>query len=172
MTVPVAPAQEQLRVLYETYAGSLLAYVQGLLGDDRPQAEDIVQETLLRAWRLGDRLDRRHARRWLYTVARNLAIDRYRARRARPPQTDDASLTALAAPDELEQALLSWQVADALRALKPAHRQVLIEVFYRDHSVAQAASVLRIPEGTVKSRTYFALRALRRALEQRGVTSP
>jgi RNA polymerase sigma-70 factor, ECF subfamily len=172
MTVPVAPPQEHLRSLYEAYAGPLLGYVQGLLGDDRPQAEDIVQETLLRAWRLGGRLDRAQARQWLYTVARNLAIDRYRARRARPEEVDDRPLAAIAAPDEIERALVSWQVIDALRALKPPHRQVLVEIYYRDRSVAQAAAVLGIPEGTVKSRTYFALRALRRALEDRGVTSP
>jgi RNA polymerase sigma-70 factor, ECF subfamily len=172
MAEPAARDENLLRTLYEEHGAPLLAYSERLVGGDHQQAEDIVQETLLRAWRLGDRLDRRHARRWLYTVARNLAIDRYRARRARPPQTDDAPLIGLAAPDELEQALLSWQVGDALRALKPAHRQVLIEVFYRDRSVAQAAAALRIPEGTVKSRTYFALRALRRALEERGVTSP
>jgi RNA polymerase sigma-70 factor (ECF subfamily) len=172
MDVPVAATEDELRGLYDAHAGPLLGYVQGLLGDDRAQAEDIVQETLVRAWRVGERLDRRHARQWLYTVARNLAIDRYRARRARPPQVDDAPLRELPAPDELDQALLAWQVTDALRALKPAHRQVLVEVYYRDCSVAQAAVALGIPEGTVKSRTYFALRALRRALEDRGVTSP
>jgi RNA polymerase sigma-70 factor, ECF subfamily len=92
--------------------------------------------------------------------------------RARPPEAGEAPLRSLEAPDELERALLAWQLADALRALKPAHRQVLVELYYRDRSVAEAAAVIGVPEGTVKSRTYFALRALRRALEERGVTQP
>ncbi|MGH2947577.1 MAG: sigma-70 family RNA polymerase sigma factor [Solirubrobacteraceae bacterium] len=172
MNVPVAPREAHLRALYDEYAGPLLGYVQGLLGEDRALAEDVVQETLLRAWRQGDRLERRHARQWLFTVARNLAVDRYRARRARPQETGEAPLRSLEAPDELERALLAWQLADALRALKPAHRQVVVELYYRDRSVAEAAAVIGVPEGTVKSRTYFALRALRRALEERGVTRP
>jgi len=172
MTVPAATGEQQLRCLYDQYAGPLLGYVQRLLGGDRAQAEDIVQETLLRAWRIGDRLDRRSARQWLFTVARNLVADRGRARRARPAEVGDAPLSALAAPEELERSLLAWQVEDALRALKPDHRAVLVEVYYRDRTVSQAAAALGIPEGTVKSRTYFALRALRRALEARGVTTP
>ena len=170
--MPVAPREEHLRALFHAHAGPLLGYVQRLLGDDRPQAEDIVQETLVRAWRQGDRLDPATARRWLFTVARNLAADRYRTRQSRPREVSDAPLASLAAPDELERALLAWQVADALHALKPAHRDVLIEIYFRDQSVAQAARALGIPEGTVKSRTYFALRALRRVLEARGVSGP
>jgi RNA polymerase sigma-70 factor, ECF subfamily len=173
MPVPVAPRREErLRALFHAHAGPLLRYVQRLLGGDRPQAEDIVQETLLRAWRQGDGLDRSRSRQWLFAVARNLVVDRERALRARPREVSDAPLAQIAAPDELERALLAWQVADAIMALKPAHRAVLVEVYYRDRTVAEAARVLGIAEGTVKSRTYFALKALRRTLEDRGVTAP
>jgi RNA polymerase sigma-70 factor, ECF subfamily len=164
--------EELLDALYADYAGPLLAYVQRLLDGDRFQAEDIVQETLLRAWRHADALERDSARAWLFTVARRLVVDGYRRRRRRPAAVSSESLiVSVPAPDELEGALLSWEVAEALRRLNPAHRQVLLEVHYRDRSVAETAAVLGIPEGTVRSRTYYALRALRLALEERGVTS-
>jgi RNA polymerase sigma-70 factor (ECF subfamily) len=165
--------EELLDALYADYAGPLLEYVQRLLGGDRFQAEDIVQETLLRAWRHADALAGESARPWLFAVARRLVIDGYRRRRARPPAVaGDALLDTAPAPDELERALLAWEIVEALRNLSPAHRQVLLEVHYRDRSVAEAAAVLGIPEGTVRSRTYYALRALRLALEEREVTLP
>ena len=105
---------------------------------------------------------------WL-TVAKNLVVDTYRARRARPTETGDAAIALLPAEDEAERALESWAVADALSTLRPEHRQVLLETYYRGHSVAEAASVLGIPSGTVKSRTFYALRALKLALEERGL---
>jgi RNA polymerase sigma-70 factor (ECF subfamily) len=66
---------------------------------------------------------------------------------------------------------VSWLVLEALRSLSQTHREVLLETYYRDRSVAEAAATLGIPEGTVKSRTFYALRSLRVALEERGVTS-
>jgi RNA polymerase sigma-70 factor, ECF subfamily len=166
-----SPDEELLDALYADYAGALLDYVQRLLGGDRFQAEDIVQETLLRAWRHADALESAGARPWLFTVARRLVVDGYRRRRTRPAAaSSDALIVAVPAPDELEDALLAWEITEALRTLSPQHRRVLLEVHYRDRSVAEAAAVLGIPEGTVRSRTYYALRALRLALEERGVT--
>jgi RNA polymerase sigma-70 factor, ECF subfamily len=151
--------------LYAQHAAALHAYAQRLLGGDRFQAEDVVQETFLRAWRHASRLRSASARQWLFTVARRIVIDRYRRREAEP--------TARRAPDggsdELEDAVLSWDVTAAFRTLSAEHRAVLVEVHYRDRTIAEAARVLGIPEGTVKSRTYYALHALRRALEERGV---
>ncbi|GLW10347.1 hypothetical protein Misp01_54750 [Microtetraspora sp. NBRC 13810] len=128
-----------------------------------------MQETLLRAWRHPDALSGRTVRAWLFTVARNLVVDHHRARRARPQETGDEALAVLPAADDLERAVESWAVADALSSLRPEHREVLMEVYYRGRSVKEAAEELGIPPGTVKSRTYYALRALKLALEERGL---
>ena len=158
-----------VRALYSEHAGPLLRYALHLTGGDRQRAEDIVQETLLRAWLHPEAIADRPARPWLFAVARNLAVDAFRARKARPREVGEGALELVAVPDGADRALESWAVADALRALRPDHRNVLLETFYRGHSVAEAATVLGIPPGTVKSRTFYALRALKLALEERGL---
>jgi RNA polymerase sigma-70 factor (ECF subfamily) len=172
--VGIASTEDQaLRTLYDQHAAPLLSYALRLTGGDRGRSEDIVQETLLRAWRHPEALDpsRGPVRSWLFTVARNVAVDAHRARRARPIEVGDEALAAVPAVDEIEQALDSWLVSDALATLSPDHRAVLVETYYRGRSVAEAAAVLGVPPGTVKSRTFYALRALKLALEERGVTS-
>lgn len=164
--------EQFVRALYADHAGPLLGYVLRLTGGDRQRAEDIVQETLLRAWRHPEVLSGRPIRPWLFTVARNLVVDGHRARRARPREVGEAALANAPAPAErldVDRILESWAVADALATLRPEHRGVLLETYYRGRSVAEAAEVLGIPVGTVKSRTYYALRALRLALEERGM---
>jgi RNA polymerase sigma-70 factor, ECF subfamily len=162
-----------LRALYEQHAGPLFAYALRLTGGDRGRSEDIVQETLLRAWRHPQALDpeRGPVCSWLFTVARNVAVDAHRARKARPTEVGDEALAVVPAVDEIEQALDRWLIADALATLSVEHRAVLVETYYRGRSVAEAAATLGIPAGTVKSRTFYALRALRLALEERGVTT-
>ncbi|MFI6514835.1 sigma-70 family RNA polymerase sigma factor [Spirillospora sp. NPDC050679] len=160
-----------LRALYDEHGGPLLGYVLRLIGGDRAQAEDVVQETLLRAWRHPEALAGRPVRPWLFTVARNLVVDAHRARRARPPETgiDDQVVMIATGSDEIDRALESWTVAEALAELSPQHRAVLVQTYYRGLSVAEAAKALGVPPGTVKSRTYYALRALKLALEERGL---
>lgn len=169
---PPDPAEEYLRTLYEQLGGPLHGYALKLTGDPG-RAEEIVQETLVRAWRRADLLDTDPAalRAWMFTVARNLVTDQWRAARARPRTvSDDAALDSTVAPgdDALDQAVQRWTVAAALDRLSPDHRAVLIETYYQGRSVAEAAARLGIPQGTVKSRTYYALRALRLALEELG----
>jgi RNA polymerase sigma-70 factor (ECF subfamily) len=165
----ISSDEELIRALYAEHAAPLLRYAVHLMSGDRQRAEDIVQETLLRAWQHPEAIADRPARPWLFAVARNLAIDSYRARRARPHEVGDGTLELLASPDEAERALESWAVADALSSLRPEHKRVLLETYYRGKSVAEAAATLGVPAGTVKSRTFYALRALRLALEERGL---
>ncbi len=158
-----------VRALYAEHAGPLLRYALHLTSGDRQRAEDIVQEALVRAWLHPEAIAERPARPWLFAVARNLAIDAHRARKARPHEVGEGALELFAVPDEADRALESWAVAEALKALRPEHRRVLLETYYRGRSVAEAAAVLGIPAGTVKSRTFYALRALKLALEERGL---
>jgi len=166
--------EETLARLCDQHGAVLVAYATRLTGD-RDQAEDVAQETLLRAWTHPEALDpdRGSARAWLLTVARNVVRDQARARRARPREVTDEIPEALlgSVDDEIDLAVESWVVAEALAELTPDHRAVLVETFYRGRSVRQAAAFLEVPEGTIKSRTFYALRALKVALTERGVIS-
>jgi RNA polymerase sigma-70 factor (ECF subfamily) len=168
LTGVMAADEKLMCALYAEHAGPLLRFASRLMSGDRRRAEDIVQETLLRAWLHPDALAGRPARPWLFAVARNLAVDSFRARTARPQEVGEAALGLLTIPDETARAVESWAVIDAVRSLRPRHRRILLETFYHGRSVTEAAAVLRIPAGTVRSRTFYALRALKLALEERG----
>src|SRR5438876_612430 len=106
-----------VRALYAEHGGALLRYALHLTGGDRQRAEDLVQETIVRAWRHPEALADRPARPWLFAVARNLAVDSYRARQARPPETGQAALELLPSDDDADRTLESWAVGDALAGL-------------------------------------------------------
>ena len=160
-----------MQQLHDEHAAALWGYALRLTGHDHARAQDVVQETLVRAWRNHDRLDasRGSVRSWLFTVARNIVIDEWRTRRAQSELSVADVPEAPPAGDQTDELLLSWVVADAILTLTPEHRSVVLECYYRGASVAQAAQRLGIPEGTVKSRTHYALRALRLALQEMGV---
>lgn len=157
--------------LHEEHADALWSYCVRLTGHDRARAEDVAQETLLRAWRHLDVLDDGHGsvRAWLFTVARNLVIDDWRSQRHHREVSVADVPEVVVGVDAAEQLVQGWVVTEAVGRLSPDHRAVLLECYYRGHSVAEAARRLGVPEGTVKSRTHYAVRALRLALEEMGV---
>jgi RNA polymerase sigma-70 factor, ECF subfamily len=154
------------------YQGPLVGFVLPIVNGDRQAAEDVVQETMLRGWQHGADLSREHAGSWLHKVARNVAISTYhRRRRARPSEVplDQISAATGDGTDAIADALL---IAAALNSLSADHRRVIVELFYNQRSVTEVATTLAVPEGTVRSRCFYGLRAMRRLLEEQGVTGP
>ncbi|WP_435206583.1 sigma-70 family RNA polymerase sigma factor [Micromonospora sp. bgisy143] len=163
-----------VRSIFEEHGRAMLAYATQLTRD-RAAAEDVVQEALVRAWRHPDSLvnGKGSVRGWLLTVVRNIVTDTVRARRARPPEVPEGPTESAVERDHADQVVNSIVVTDALNRLSTEHRQVLEQVYLRGSTVAEAAQVLGIPPGTVKSRSYYALRALRDLAERRaGVERP
>jgi RNA polymerase sigma-70 factor, ECF subfamily len=159
--------------LYDEHAAALWRHARRLTGDDA-RAQDVVQETLLRAWQHPEVVDdnERSARAWLFTVARNIVIDESRSARFRRELStpDDLGAFEGACPDEVDGALDRLLIGDALARLTPEHREVVRRSYYQGWTTAQIAVDLGIADGTVKSRLHYALRALRLALSEMGYT--
>lgn len=156
-----------------SYRQPLIGFVLPLVNGDLQAAEDVVQETMLRGWQHATGLRPEHAGSWLHTVARNIAISAYhRRRKARPREVPLDERTVPQSDDGVDQMFNSWLVANALNSLNPAHRTVISELYYQRRSVTEVAGLLGIPEGTVRSRCFYGLRALRKALVEQGITRP
>jgi RNA polymerase sigma-70 factor (ECF subfamily) len=163
--------EQLMRALYREHGPLLEAYALRMTGGDLGRAQDAVQEVLVRVWRHPEAMNaqRGSTRGWLMRTLRNVLIDEWRARSARPETiTDRPPETGVA--DGVDDALQSWLVAEAVGQLSPPHQEVIRECYFAGRTVAEAAQRLGVPAGTVKSRTHYALRALRVALLEMGVT--
>ncbi|OLR93614.1 sigma-70 family RNA polymerase sigma factor [Actinokineospora bangkokensis] len=152
-----------LDTIITTHRPALLAYTTRLLNGDTHHAEDVLQETWLRAWRNLDKLTdtRGSVRGWLMRVAHNIAIDHHRARTARPTEVTMPDNDPTSTPAHTDDILDRMVVETALDTLPHTHRQTLIEIYWADRTTTATATVLQIPVGTVKSRVHNALRTLR-----------
>lgn len=160
----------RLSALFDAHAAPVWRYVVSLTGD-HAGADDVVQETLLRAWRDPRLLAQEPSslRAWMMTVARHLVIDEARSARKRH-ENPVADLPERARGDDTDALFEQILIREALATLSDDHRAVVVTTYFGGRSVAQAAAELDIPEGTVKSRLHYGLRALRLALQERGVT--
>lgn len=172
--------ESEWQAIHSRHSGELWRFVLALT-HDRPVAEDIVQEVLLRAWRSGELAERDEAgvRAWLFTVARRLVVDRWRSaavRRESPGAVAESGSAAMIGgvgqrpPDHADEVLDRWLIADALAALSSDHRAVLVAAYYEGRTISDIAARLEIAEGTVKSRLHYGLRHLKMIMQERGVT--
>ncbi|MGW4028678.1 sigma-70 family RNA polymerase sigma factor [Streptomyces sp. NPDC004838] len=168
-TVTVSPTTDERAIvdLQREHGPALLSFLQGLTYGDQQRAEDLLQETLVRAWQHPEAFHGPYEsmRPWLFTVGRRLAIDARRSRLARPAEIGDGVLATTPDPSDItETSVAALDVRAAVASLSPDHRAVLVRIYFQGLSVSEAAESLGIPPGTVKSRTYYALRALARCL--------
>jgi RNA polymerase sigma-70 factor (ECF subfamily) len=159
--------RQALTDLYVRHGQELFQYLQRLT-NDRDLAEELLQDTLVAAWKnAGTYRAEGSARAWLFGIGRRRAYKRLR--HLEPPRADPAELESLPARDlEPETALLAGitrdEIAGALLRLLPIHREVLLLTFVHELPYAETASILGVPVGTVKSRLSNARRSMRALL--------
>jgi RNA polymerase sigma-70 factor (ECF subfamily) len=165
---PAVPEDTEaaFRSLYAEHGPALLRLTTALTRGDRGRAEDLVQETMLRAWTHRNSLDIRHRcpRAWLITVAQHLAVDAHRAGRSRPLEAELDENLPLTGSHRADPSVDEAGLRAAIATLPGPQQQALTEVHDRDRSAAETARILQIPVGTVRSRVFHSLRALRRTL--------
>lgn len=166
-------AEWGLRAAHRAHAGELYRFALRRLGDSGA-AEDVVQEVFLRAWRSAADYDPRRGtlRAWLFAIARNATVDAARRRAVRPGTPVEAEmLVAMAGADSGfdEDSMTAWTVEEAMRRINPEHRAALVETYLRGRPYAEVAAELGIPVGTLRTRVFYALKALRLVLDEMGV---
>ena len=169
MSCPVASpdVDSRMRQVLATHRLPLTCFILGLTLGHHQRTEDLVQETMVRAWRNLDALPPEDdaGRRWLFTVARHLVIDEVRRRQARPVEVAPLDAERSVTGDVTAAAALANQaLRESVANLSTAHREVLHEVFFEDRPVPDVAARLGIPAGTVRSRIHYAIRFLREAV--------
>ncbi|WP_329167064.1 sigma-70 family RNA polymerase sigma factor (plasmid) [Streptomyces sp. NBC_01717] len=170
---PLTPARRTalLEQVYKDHSHYLRCLVRSRAGGDWELAEDVVQETMLRAWRYAEKFDGgpEFTQAWLTTVAKNLLIDSHRRRQTRPQEVAYQPYLEHGTPlthDKYADILASMTVEEILPRLSPEHRDVVRLIYLSERSVEEAANQLGIPSGTVKSRLFYALRLMRQILER------
>ncbi|MFZ5813874.1 MAG: RNA polymerase sigma factor [Bacillota bacterium] len=164
--------EEALGILMDRYGGALLHFAHRLVGDMQ-MAEEITQDTMLKAWQQAGsfRMDG-HLKAWLFRVARNNAIDYIRRKRLPTEEFQSAHDTASVEQQPEREAERSWlteAILEALEELPEQYRDVIEMRFFQDMCYQEIAETLKIPLGTVKSRLNYALKGLTRVLMERGI---
>lgn len=162
-----AAAEARLETLIDEHYPAVLSHALYLTCGDTAWAEDVVQETFVRAWRHWERMTPEHGsvRGWLMRVTHNLVMDGYRSARMRRGEVPLDEAEEVALPEWTDQILSAHLVREALRHLPDVHRRALEATYLCDQTAAQAARRLDIPVGTVKSRVFYGLRMLRSIMD-------
>jgi RNA polymerase sigma-70 factor (ECF subfamily) len=158
--------REAFELLYQRYVRSMLGLALRRLRD-RQRAEDAVQETFAAVWRSAGsyRPERGPAAPWLYAIARNAIVDRFRTHVDTSAEIPEIVSNDPSPADRAESSFVSWRVHRALEELPPREREVVELAYWSGLSQSEVAEYLHIPLGTVKTRTRSALARLADVLE-------
>lgn len=159
---------DSVRAAYDAHGAELYGFCRGMLGDDGA-AEDAVQEVFVRAWRARERYDAARAtlRTWLFSIARNVVVDMYRQRSARPVVSGQVPDDVDAVPDHADQVLLGLQLRHGLALLSADQRRAVTEIALRGRTSTELASELGTSDSTVRSRLYYGLKAMRTTIQRK-----
>ena len=168
--------EREVQAAYDEHGGELFGFAYRAL-EDRHLAEDVVQDTFVRAWRSPRGFDpsRGSLRTWLFAIARNSVVDAMRRRAVREgPGLASWDVVSEPAPaaDDIDRLLDRIQLSEALDRLSPQHRQVVVEVYYGGRSCADLGAELGVSASTMRSRLYYGVRSLRLVLEENGWLAP
>lgn len=160
--------EDVVAAIYREHGPALKRFVLSASRD--PQlADDVVQETVLRVWQQAPQITG-SLRSYLFRTARNIMIDNYRKAQRRPQETSESDLAdPVDGAGRVDELLNRVLMEEALLRLSAEHRDVLVALHYRRYTVQEASVTLNIPSGTVKSRAFYAVRALRTILDEMGV---
>ncbi|TIC82000.1 sigma-70 family RNA polymerase sigma factor [Nocardioides sp. GY 10127] len=175
MAVTGLEDEDAVHAAYALHGAEIYRFVLRGLGD-AGAAQDVTQETFLKAWRNADRYDPTLAslRVWLFGIARNTMLDHARASRVRPWEASlvDPPSVREHAPeveDPSERLVEGWLLEEALRRVAEHHRVAVVETHLRERPYDEVAGELGIPVGTLRSRVFYGLKALRAAMDEMGV---
>lgn len=165
--------EDDMRAAYDAHGAELYRFALRQLGDEGA-ARDVVQEVFLQAWRSANRFDPSVAslRVWLFAITRNTVVDQVRRRRARPVSPvlggtlDDRGAVVA---DFSDNVMLTWILEEAMHRLSPEHRDAVVETYLRGRPHDEVAREFGVPAGTVRSRVFYGLKALRLAMDEIGV---
>lgn len=168
VTAPEAADEDGLRDAYLAHGGELLGFARRAMSAPGV-AEDVVQETFVRAWRSRQRYDASLGtmRSWLFAIERRVIVDLL-ARQSKHAADTLEGREVTGGEEWVDTMLRGWQVDAALERLPPEHRTVIVEMYFRGRTGREVAELLGVPEGTVRSRAFYALRLLRVFMEEAG----
>jgi RNA polymerase sigma-70 factor, ECF subfamily len=155
--------EDVVAAIYRDHGAALKRFVLSASRGDPQLADDVVQETVLRVWQQAPQITG-SLRSYLFRTARNVMIDNYRKAQRRPQEAGERDV-----PDPADAAGRIDDLLNKVLMEEAEHREVLVALHYRRHTVQEASVHLQIPAGTVKSRAFYAVRALRTILDEMGV---
>lgn len=145
-------AEPQFKTLLVQSIPSLRSFAMSLTGR-RERADDLVQETLVKAWANQDKFATgSNLKAWLFTILRNEFYTYYRRRKNEVEDVDGSHTASLASLPEQDSGLIVSDVEQALQQLSPDQREALMLLTASDMSYEEAAAICGVAVGTIKSR--------------------